>query len=133
MVQPKTTYIPELQNETSFNIYKLKATLKVKKKFLTKTINEADKEKGKLEKMLGTQETRLDSYEVLASVLTMKSKTEKINSLVDVLDERTMAFEEVLEECKMKYPQTEEECDFFLQGAAQHKLAYKGKVEVFWD
>ena len=62
LVQPKTTHIPELQNETSFKIYELKATLKVKKKFLTETINEADKEKGKLEKKLGAQETRLDSY-----------------------------------------------------------------------
>ena len=72
LVQPKTSHIPDLQNETSFKIYELKATLKVKKKFLTETINEADKEKGKLEKKLGEQETRLDSYDIQARVLTMK-------------------------------------------------------------
>ena len=41
LVQPKTTHIPDLNNETSLRIIKLKATLRVKKKVLTATVNEA--------------------------------------------------------------------------------------------
>ena len=121
LVQPKTTHIPDLKNETSLSIIKLKATLKVKKRVLTATVNEAAEIKRKLVKKLDEGELRLDSYEAQASVLIMKGKAAKINSLVDVLDESIMAYEEVLEECKMQYPQTEAECDFYLQGASREQ------------
>ena len=72
LVQPKTTHIPDLQNDTSNKIYEFRASLKVKKQFVTTTINEAEKTKGKLEKKIAEQETRLDSYDIQARVLTMK-------------------------------------------------------------
>ena len=88
--QPKTQHIPDLKNETSNKIYELRASLKVKKQYVTATINDAEKTKGKLDLKMVEQETRPDSYGIQAIVLTLKSKTEKINALIDVLDEHTM-------------------------------------------
>ena len=122
--QPKTTHIPDLKNDTSNKIYELRASLKVKKQYVTATINDAEKTKGKLELKMVEQETRPDSYGIQAIVLTLKSKTEKINALIDVLDEHTMEYEQVLESCKLKYPVPEQECDYFLQCAAEHKIVY---------
>ena len=131
LVQPKTTHIPDLNNETSLSIIKLKATMRVKKRVLTATVNEAVEIKRKLVKKLDEGELRLDSYEAQASVLIMKGKAIKINSLLDVLDESIMTYEVVLEECKMQYQQTEAECDFYLQGVTQEQLKYKTQVEDY--
>ena len=82
LVQPIKHHIPDLNDATSDRIYELRGSLKTKKCFVTRTLKDAKSTKVKLDAELAKIGIQPNTYGIQAFVNSLKSKSEKLNSII---------------------------------------------------
>ena len=61
----------------------------------------------------------------------LKSKSEKLMSILEDISEDTMKYHAVLESCKLKHPITVLECDYYIAYSDEQESIYKERYETF--